>query len=352
MRSDGRFGDRNRVDNRRGDNRRHVLAAAATGFREFLAQNGGGAAQIFSDVGLDEQQLSDATMALELSTYVEMMERAAGLTGNANFGLWYGQQFQPDMLGLIGGVALAAPTLGQAVTNLATLFPYHQQATATHLVAEADMMQLEYRILDGGIVERRQDAELTLGMFVNVFRHCLGPHWAPEEIHFEHPKPGGWQDHETAFAAPVFFGQRTNAVVFRQEPLGRPMPNADFRRLNSLRDQLMRVGRGREVVSLLDRVKAEIRSALPDGLPYIEAVADALAIPRWTLQRRLADHGLSFSDLVDRVRKHLAEQYVKQCHVPFVEIADILGYSELSAFSRAFSRWFGMSPRAFRARLN
>ena len=198
---------------------------------------------------------------------------------------------------------------------------------------------------------RRQDAELTLGMVVNVFRHCLGPSWAPEEVHCEHPKPEGWREHESAFAAPVYFGQRTNAVIFRNDGLTRRMPHANLRKLNLLCDEIVQVGGGTGVVSLLDQVKGEIRSRLPDGLPYVETIADALGIPRWTLQRRLADYGVSFSDAVDLVRRELAERHIRQAYVSIVEIADILGYSELSAFSRAFRRWFGLSPQKYREAL-
>jgi AraC-like DNA-binding protein len=262
--------------------------------------------------------------------------------------LWYGQQFHPDKLGLIGGVAIASATLHEALGNLAGLFHLHQQATEVAFCDDGQLIRLQYRITDGAIVERRQDAELTLGMFINVMRHCLGAHWQPEEIHCEHPKPDGWREHEQAFAAPIYFGQRTNAILFRGDVLQRRMPHGNPARLTDLRERLVRVGGGGGRVSLLDHVKGEIRSRLPEGPPFIETIADALAMPRWTFQRRLAEYGLSYSELVDQVRRGLAERYIRQSSVSIAEIADSLGYSELSAFSRAFSRWFGHSPQKFR----
>jgi len=327
----------------------YVLAAAATGFRDFVGRNGGDAERVFCSAGVEEKQLDNLNLSLDLASYVGMLELAAAQTGNDNFGLWYGQQFQPEMLGLIGGIAIASPTLDVSLTNLARLFPYHQQATETRFFSDGGLMHLQYRILDGAILERRQDAELTLGMFVNVIRHCLGTQWTPEEIHCEHPKPDGWRDHESAFGAPVYFGQRTNALIFRQDDLQRKMPKGDTRKLLQLHEQLLQVSAGTGLVSLLDQVKGEIRSRLPDGMPYIETIADTLLMPRWTLQRRLADYGFSFSDLVDLVRRELAERYIRQSSVPIADIADILGYSELSALSRAFRRWFGLSPLRFRA---
>jgi AraC-like DNA-binding protein len=331
--------------------RRNVLAAATTGFKSFVARNGGVAESVFVRVGFTDAQLSDINCPIDLGSYVQMMELAATETGNDNFGLWFGQQFKPEMLGLIGGIALASPTLGAALENLAKLFPYHQQATYTALTHRGELTSLEYRIIDGGIVERRQDAELTLGMFINIFRHCLGMHWAPEEIRFEHPRPIQWREHCQAFSAPVTFGHGSNALVFRRDRLHQRMPQGDLRKANLLCDQLVRFGSGVGKLTLLDHAKGEIRSRLPDGIPCVETIADAVALQRWTLQRRLAELGLSYSEVVDLVRRELAERHIRQPYVTILEMSDALGYSELSAFSRAFRRWFGVSPQKFRAQL-
>jgi AraC-like DNA-binding protein len=327
---------------------RNILAAAACGVTGFIGRHGASPDEVLVAAGVDEHQLDDPKLALDLGTYVGLMELAAGATGNDNFGLWFGQQFQPSMLGLIGDIAVASPTLGAALSNLAGLFPYHQQATETRFARDGEFQRLEYRILDGRILERRQDAELTMGMFANVMRHALGPDWAPEEVHFEHARPEAWREHETAFDAPAHFGQRTNALVFRARDLDRPMPQGDLRRLTRLRDELVTLAGGTGVLSFLNRVRGEVRSRFPEGYPHVEEVADALGLPRWTLQRRLADQGLSFSDVVEGVRRDLAALYVRQPHIPIADIGFMLGYSEVSAFSRASKRWFGASPQRLR----
>ena len=330
---------------------RSVLAAATTGFTDFLTRNGGTADRVLARAGMAEDQLSDINRPVDLASYVRMMELAANNTGNDNFGLWFGQQFRPEMLGLIGGIAIASATLGAALVNVARYFPYHQQATHTAFTQRGELFSLEYRIIDGGIVERRHDAELTLGMFANIFRHCLGPQWAPEQVHFEHPKPAAWRDHTQAFSAPVHFGQRTNALIFRGGHLHQRMPSGDLNKAGLLSDQLIRISGGTGTLSLLDHVKGEIRSRLPGGVPDIGTIADSVGFQRWTLQRRLADYGLNFSAVIDQVRRELAERHLRQRYVSVMEISDLLGYSELSAFSRAFRRWFGIPPQQYRSRL-
>jgi len=331
------------------DERRNILAAAACGVTDFIRRRGAGPESVLVAAGVDERQLDDPKLALDLGAYVRLMELAAGETGDDNFGLWFGQQFKPPMLGLIGEIAVASPTLGSALANLAELFPYHQQATETRFARDGELQRLEYRILDGRILERRQDAELTMGMFANVLRHALGDDWAPEEVHFEHARPEAWKDHEKAFDAPAHFGQRTNALVFRVRDLDLPMPRGDLRRLTRLREELVTLAGDTGVLSFLNRVRGEVRSRFPDGYPHVEEVAEALGMARWTLQRRLADHGLTFSDVVEEVRRDLAVFHVRQPHIPISDIGFMLGYSELSAFSRACRRWFGASPQRLRS---
>ena len=332
----------------RENGQRNVLAAAASGISDFINSHGGDADRVLGLAGVPDQAIGDPLVALDLGDYCAMMELAAAETRHDNFGLWFGQQFQPRALGLIGEIALASPTLGAAVENVATLFPFHQQATQTRLAKDGGLLRLEYRILDGRIMARRQDAELTMGMFANVFRACLGRSWTPEEVHFEHLRPLDWREHQQAFDAPVHFGQRTNCVVFRDVHLERRMPEGDLARLTRLCDQLTALAGSTGAAPFIERVRAEIRSRLADGYPHVEEVAEALDLPRWTLQRRLGEAGTSFSEAVESVRRDLAALYVRQRHIPLSDVADLLGYSELSAFSRAFRRWFDVAPMHWR----
>lgn len=325
-----------------------VLAAAADGFTGFIHNQGGSAEQVLVSAGMPEDLLGAPTAELDLQSYIQMMESAARETRNPNFGLDFGQTFTPDRLGLIGEIAISAPTLGAALDNFIGMFPLHQENTQTRIIKDGASIRLEYRVLDGAIINRRQDSELTMGMFANVMRHCLGPRWSPAEVHFEHPQPPASKAHEQAFDAPIFFGQPTNALVLRNIPLERPMPQANISQFDKMRHDLVHLHRGTGELALFSRVRAEIRSLLPTLHPTIDMVADQLKIPRWTLQRRLADEGFSFSVLVERVRRELAELYLTQIHIPINDIAFLLGYSELSAFSRAFSKWSGSSPRAYR----
>ncbi len=330
-----------------------VLASAATGIVGFIEKFGGDVDRIFGDCRILPDMAGSPTLKLKLSAFCLLFEESARGTGHDNFGLWFGNQFRPRDLGMWGYAAVSAPTLGSALENLVGLFRFHQESSAMQLRADADgLVRLEYQITAPSIVERRQDAELSLGMFLNFIREACGPCWAPEEVHFEHPKPRMPKEHEAAFDAPVYFSQPANALLFRPCILARPRPASDLKLMAIMRTCLERLSADALAEdALIDRLRAAIRMRLPDGYPALEEVAAELRAPLGAIHRDLHDAGATWPELVERVRRDLALSYVRQRQLPFSEIAMLLGYSELSAFSRAFRRWTGASPREWRSRV-
>lgn len=327
-----------------------VLAAAASGLTDFITAQGGDIDAVFGNCGVAPEMTTTPTLQLPLETFCALFEEAARRTRNDNFGLWFGQQFQPRDLGMWGYAALSAPTLGAALENFVDLFRYQQGSSVMALRADGNRrLRLEYQIKSPGIVARRQDAELSLGQFTNLIRECCGRHWSPAEIHFEHPRPEGWRQHEMAFGAPVFFGSASNAIVFDAELLARPMPGHDPKLLAMMRTCLESLGSRGVAESLADRVKGAVRQRLPEGAPTLEEIAASLRLAPGTIQRALAGEGIGFREAVEITRFDLARHYLTQAHLPLSEIALLLGYSELSAFTRAFTRWAGVSPRLYRS---
>lgn len=329
----------------------HVLAAAATGVTGFIRSCGADPDRTLGEVGFDARDLDNPTATLKLSRYVAMMENAARRSGNTQFGLMFGQQFQPERLGLIGQLALAAPSIGTGLAAFATHFALHQHDTETALVRDGATLRLEYRIIDPAIWSRRQDAELTIGMFANLLRRALGSALDIEEVWFEHPVLEQAHAHETAFGAPAFFNAPTNAITFRATGLDRPMPGSNQARFSTLAEDLRRIGGGGTSLDLLALTLSEIRRALADGPPAIDRIAARIGLPRWTLQRRLAERGVTFSDCVDQVRTRLSLLHLAESWLSIAAIAELLGYSEVSAYSRACRRLHGAAPETIRKRL-
>ncbi|WP_137388053.1 AraC-like transcriptional regulator QhpR [Rhodoligotrophos defluvii] len=329
-----------------------VLAAAATGIVDFIEAHRGDVDSIFGNSGIAPDMAGAPTLKVKLASYCRLFEEAAKQTRAGNFGLWFGQQFQPRDLGMWGYAAISAPTLGAALDTMVRLFHHHQESSWMRLTQGPDgLMHLEYQIYSSEIVERRQDAELSLGMFANVIRDCGGPKWAPVEVHFEHPRPELWKEHEAAFDAPVYFSQQTNALLFRPELLDRAMPGRDLQLMSMMETCLESLGSRRAGdQGLVDRVKTAVRVNLPNGYPSLDQIAHELRVTPASIQRDLNEQGMTYKDAVELTRQTMARTYLDQRQLPLTEIALLLGYSELSAFTRAFTRWTGISPSAYRKR--
>ncbi len=326
-----------------------VLVAAASGLYTFIGQHGGDADRILGVAGVDPEQLQHPTLSLGLPNYCQMLEEAAQQSGCDNFGLYYGQQFKPRALGLLGYIGLCSATVEQALLNVARAFPYHQHNSHIRLVDEGECHRFEYQVRHGAILCKRQDAELSMGIVLNLIRHTLGSRWAPRAVHFEHPRPEHWHEHCKAFDAPVYFEQPCNVLLIPKRDLGRSMPEHDPALLMVVQDAIRQLNlQGQDAPSIVDDTRSHVRHHLFAGEPSLEDIAEQMGLASWSLQRRLREQGLTFSQLVDKVRCELATHYLRQQQLPISELAPLLGYSETSAFSRAFRRWFGVSPRQWR----
>lgn len=329
---------------------RGVLSAAANGLDGFIVQHGGDLDRVFGRAGIDPEQLLHPTLSLPLPNYCKVLEEAARQTGCDNFGLRYGQQFQPQALGLLGYIGLCSATLEDALINFSQAFPFHQHSTLIELVDQGECYRFDYQVRHGAINERRQDAELTMGMAMNLVRHVLGPDWAPRQVAFEHARPQDWHEHRDVFHADVSFEQGCNSLLIpKRELVGKAMPGSDPILLMLIKDAIRQLGDSGGETSLLDRARQTILATLHLGEPALEEIAHNLGLSEWALQRKLREYGLSFTQLVDQIRQDSAIAHLKQQNLSVTQLASMLGYSETSAFSRAFKRWFGLSPRQWRS---
>lgn len=322
-----------------------VLASVTVGLEEFIERQGGRSREVLARAGLQPQLYLQPNRHIALRNYCSSMYEAARATGNEHFGLGFGEQFAPEGLGLYGYCAITAPDLRAAIGCMERFFPVFQGNSLLKFNRANGLCTLEYQLLDGDIPDRRQDAELTLGMINNVLRRGMGKHWVPEAVHFQHPALVQSGPHRDAFRCDVRFGQHHNAIVLRESCLDQPMPDADAMLHNVALGTLQALrGQAQLQLSLTQRTRNAVIERLPRGEAGLDDVAKALALSKRSLQRQLADEGTSFAALLDDVRETLAEYHLLYDRLNVSEIAWRLGYSEVSAFSRAFVRWKNMSP--------
>lgn len=328
-----------------------VMGAVVSGLASFLRNQGAEAEDIFERSAINPDVLADPNQPISLPAFLKAVDTAAQLTGSDNFGLWLGNQYRPEFLGLWGYIGLSSATLGEALINMSRYFPEFQSHSTLKLNYLQGRVCLEYGLLDGSIVSRRHDAEMTLGNVLNVMRRALGERWAPLEVHFNHCRPDCWQDHEKAFRSDVRFEQENNALIFNASDLRRPMPGADPQLLLIAQQSLSTLKLSNSVrVTVAERTRSEIIDMIHSDTPRIEHISDRLGMPTWTLNRQLKDEGHTFTSLFEAVRRELACYYLERSNMSVSRLSELLRYTETSSFTHAFTRWFGESPRRWRER--
>jgi AraC-like DNA-binding protein len=325
-----------------------VRAAATSGLCDIIRDNGAEPDRLLSHADLTADDLAEPMSWLFLADYCRLLERSADALGLPLFGLDCGLRNSKAILGELGELAASAPTLRAALETLSRYFATLQEQSTLRFERYGAFFMVTYQIRDGRIVRRRQDAELSLGVLVGFMRAALGPNWTPLEVHFEHPQPSSRNGYDALLGAPVYFGQCRNAVVVSPTDVGAVLQTSNPTRLADLERRIGRRLPDSQNEDFVSVVLQEIRDGLIKGDPGIAAAARRLDLSPSALYRRLRHCGAEFSELQRDLRREIALMHVGETHIPLTEVASMLGYSELSAFSRAFRSWTGLPAIVYR----
>jgi AraC-like DNA-binding protein len=173
---------------------------------------------------------------------------------------------------------------------------------------------------------------------------------------FAHPRNSNLKDFKRFFLCPIEFGSASiegaagYLLEFSMDTLAIPLITADPKLVNALKPfcEAAAMARGAATGTLRSGVEREIEKLLPIGKAQAQNVAKALALSVRTLSRRLADDGTTYAEVVDQLRRSLAQQYLKDQSLSLSQIAWLLGYEGSTSFNHAFKRWTGRSPSAAR----
>ncbi len=329
--------------------RPQISVAATTGLVEAIESAGGDAGRILRAGGLDRSTLSKPDTFIACSDFAAVLEEAARATGDDCFGLHFGERYNPKNVGPLSYVVLNSPTIAAALRNAGRYMRVHNEAATTSFVVEGRFAYARHLLADLGDADPRQNNEYSMALGLSLIRLMVGSQWAAVEVQFAHPAPRQTSEHARIFRAPVSFDCATNALVMEREFVERQVPAADERLYPVLRrylDQVLKeMPREGEVLASVRRTVGEL---LRDGDPTLPQVARKLEIGPRTLQRRLKEYGVEFKALVDDTRRRFSLSYLRDRKHTLTEIAYLLGYSEVSAFNRAFKRWTGSTPSDYR----
>ena len=300
---------------------------------------------------LAQVPIGPAPEAISYETLCALYEQAALLTGDAAFGLHVGERTSTRMYGPLGYAVANSGSFGEALTHLSDLQRLWTSSVRFDIGQRRGLVAARYEFageLQPG--RRRHENEQMLAAILTFARWALGEPVAAEEVRFEHAAPDDLSEHRRIFGSRVVFRASATEILFSRGLLARPITNADIVLGELIREQAAStLADLQRREPLLDRLAASVRTALAGGLEIsLRSQATALGMGPRTLQRRLLQRGLTFSQLTDEVRISEARRLLETSDLALAQIAFMLGYSQPSAFHRTFRRLSGTTPTQYR----
>ena len=299
------------------------------------------AESVLEGTGLVPESLAIPDLKLPISTHVTVIDRARKLTNQPALGIIVGLEMKASWHGFLGFAAMSAETLGDALELASKFAPTRTSAIELELARDGDTASLIiYEKTDLGSARDALLFSLVVG-FAQIGSSLVG-HMPEGHTEFSFPEPDYFGPFREMVAGSVEFSRPVTRLDFEASILERPMPWADAGALALARRQceaqLEAIAKDSDVVT-------QVRDRI--GTLEREAIAKELGMSPRTLKRRLADAGTTFSELVAIKRSNEAMKLLKTDR-SIDAVADELGYADRQSFSRAFRRWTGMTPSAYR----
>ncbi len=244
---------------------------------------------------------------------------------------------------------LASPTLLAAFERIVRYGRFATDAGGFRLHERGDRYRLAVEVTPGIPRPAEESIDAYLAVQVRTARNLSGiRELSPLGVELEHPEPSPSAPFHELFRAPVRFSAAESALEFRGSDLEAPLPTANAELARRSDEVLSRFLAELDRARVASRVRATVAQRLGEGEPPEEDVPRTLGMSSRTLQRRLADEGTTYHQILNRTREQLACAYIRESW-SVTEVAFTLGFGDTSSFSRAFKRWTGMVPSEYAA---
>jgi AraC-like DNA-binding protein len=325
---------------------RLIRSALLTAYAEAARSIGLDPFRMLRKVGLPTSALEHPDFRIPADRVRQLVDISAEAAGREDFGLMVGREFKLSMKGPLGLLMREQPTVRAAVEVLARYLKYQDDSVEIRLEAQDDGLLFEPVLLSARARADRQTVELTVAKYVQLLRALLGPAWRPQGVRFTHDPPEEIAPYLEMFGR-VEFSVGVNGIALSRADLDVEFPSADPDMAREIARYIER-NAAQQSATMTDRVTELIKRLLPAGHCTIDRVAQHLGVDRRTVHRRLVQEGKSFTQLVNEARKDLVAAQLGQRDQPLGVVANLLGFSSLSTFSRWFRQTYGVPASEFR----
>jgi AraC-like DNA-binding protein len=329
------------------------LASMGQMFRRLLEMHGLDAVQIAQRAGVDLARIPAPAERIAIDKVDAMLRVAIPLIRDPAFGLQAARCWHPAHLGVLGHAWLSSDTLRTGLERVSRYFRLVGERGSTRIRAARRGIAVSFDANRGdpaAVPVAAVFVDIVMGVLLDMCRMNAGAALRPVAATLRRRKPEQSEAYERFFGCPVGFGADEDAFVLSPQDADRPLPSSNgqlaavFDRM--LTEELARLDKS----DVVTRCRAEVLRHLESGEMTEDEMAKRLHMSRRTLQRRLADADTSYLRLVDDTRRDLALRFMDDASRSITDVAFTLGFSQQSAFTRAFRRWTGLSPSEYRTR--
>ena len=275
--------------------------------------------------------------------YDETLTRAAALVADPAIGIHSAQFLHPSHLGALGHAWLASSSLRTAMRRAERFSHMFNEQVEISVQELPNRIRITYRML-----QQPAHPDLVgdshLASLLMLCRLNFGPDLNPVEVNLKRPEPtdpAPWLEY---FDTVVRFDQAENSLAIKNEDADKPLTGSNSELVAVHEEVIQRHLLNLDRNNILNRTRLRIMEHLPSGRVTENNTARVLNMSKRTLHRKLRENNETFSSLLMQVRLDLSERYIRNHDYSITEIAFLLGYTDTSAFSRAYRNWFGRSP--------
>ena len=302
---------------------------------------------LFWEKGVNPELMKQSGMRYKLNNIRDLWQKASEVIDDPCFGLKAAELWHPSNFSALGYAMLASHSIRTALERMDRYYRVISDEKILELKETADGLTL-ILVFSNSLHEIPDRNIALLAVILNICRINYAEKLAPLSVTFTHPEPSCAAKFFEFFKCPVFFEASTNSLTLPLKLVDEILPSSNPK-LADLNDQVMIEYLAElDQNSLTQRVKAAILDQLPSGNVTDESVSRDLHMSVRKLQRQLESAGTTFHTLLNETREDLAKKFLRDQDTSISEIAYLLGFSENSAFSRAFKRWMGVSPSQYR----
>jgi AraC-like DNA-binding protein len=324
-----------------------VRVAPLMALLPLLRERGIDPAGVLSAFGYDVAFFDEPDNVLPFDVGTRLLEHCADITNCDHFGLLVGQRGGLSVLGPVGFLMQSSPDVRAALQALGRFLHIHDRGAVVGVNEQGGFAALSYAVMQAGSIGRGHVLDTAIAIATNLMRALCGSGWRPTEVRLAHRAPADPALFRKFFGATVRFDADQSAVLFPSHWLDQPIPSADpllHRMMEQRITQLQALG----AEQLVDQLRRLLMAWVTEPHLSLERVAAQIGINPRTLNRRLAVEGTSFAQLRDEARREAACGLLRDTETSVTEIASLMCYADAAAFTRAFRRWTGKAPAAWR----